>query len=41
MAHLGDDPVPQSERAAFMALSNKMMASLDQQRNTQLAMLGR
>ncbi|WP_304640793.1 peptidoglycan DD-metalloendopeptidase family protein [Pseudomonas sp.] len=35
------DPVPQSERAAFMALSNKMMASLDQQRNTQLAMLGR
>lgn len=33
------DPVPQSERTAFMAVSNKLMASLDQQRSTQLASL--
>ncbi len=35
------DPIPKSERTAFMALSNKLMASLDQQRSTQLAMLER
>lgn len=33
------DPVPQSERTAFMALSSKMMAKLDQQGDTQLALL--
>lgn len=33
------DPVPQNERTAFMAISNKMMASLDQNRDTQLALL--
>jgi murein DD-endopeptidase MepM/ murein hydrolase activator NlpD len=35
------DPIPQSERTAFMAVSNKLMASLDQKRSTQLAMLER
>ncbi len=34
------DPIPQSERTAFLALSNQMMASLDQQGSTQLAQLG-
>ncbi|HDZ57912.1 MAG TPA: peptidase M23 [Pseudomonas xinjiangensis] len=34
------DPVPQNERSAFLAISTKLMASLDQQRNTQLALLG-
>lgn len=33
------DPIPQSERTAFMAISNKMMASLDQKSDTQLALL--
>ena len=33
------DPVPQNERTAFMAISNKMMASLDQNGDTQLALL--
>lgn len=33
------DPIPQGERTAFMAVSNKLMASLDQQRSTQLASL--
>lgn len=33
------DPVPQNERTAFMAISNKAMASLDQNRDTQLALL--
>ncbi|GGD12573.1 peptidoglycan DD-metalloendopeptidase family protein [Halopseudomonas salina] len=33
------DPVPKAERTAFMALSNKMMASLDQQSTSQLASL--
>lgn len=34
------DPVPQNERTAFMAISNKMMASLDQNSDTQMAQLG-
>jgi len=33
------DPIPQGERTAFMALSNQLMASLDQQGATQLAQL--
>ena len=33
------DPVPQNERTAFMAISNKMMASLDQSNETQVALL--
>lgn len=33
------DPIPQNERTAFMAISNKMMASLDQKNDTQLALL--
>ena len=33
------DPVPKAERTAFMAISNKMMASLDQQSASQLALL--
>ena len=33
------DPVPQAERTAFMALSNRLMAKLDQQGTTQLASL--
>jgi murein DD-endopeptidase MepM/ murein hydrolase activator NlpD len=33
------DPVPKAERTAFMALSNKMMASLDKQSTSQLASL--
>jgi len=33
------DPIPQSERTAFMTLSNQLMASLDQQGATQLAQL--
>ena len=33
------DPVPANERSAFLAISNRMMASLDQQGNTQLAQL--
>lgn len=33
------DPVPKAERTAFMAISNKMMASLDQESASQLAML--
>jgi murein DD-endopeptidase MepM/ murein hydrolase activator NlpD len=33
------DPVPKAERTAFMAISNKMMASLDQQGASQLALL--
>jgi murein DD-endopeptidase MepM/ murein hydrolase activator NlpD len=33
------DPVPKAERTAFMAISNKMMASLDQAGASQLAML--
>ncbi|WP_193075469.1 peptidoglycan DD-metalloendopeptidase family protein [Pseudomonas sp. FME51] len=33
------DPIAQSERTKFMALSNQMMASLDQQGGTQLAQL--
>lgn len=35
------DPIPQRERTAFLALSNQMMASLDQQGSTQLAQLSR
>lgn len=34
------DPIPRSERTAFLALSNQMMASLDQQGSIQLAQLG-
>ncbi len=34
------DPIPKSERTAFMQTSSKMMASLDQQGSTQLAKLG-
>lgn len=33
------DPVPKAERTAFMAISNRMMASLDQQSASQLALL--
>lgn len=33
------DPVPQSERTAFLKLSNTLMAKLDQQGTTQLASL--
>lgn len=33
------DPVPKGERTAFMAISNKMMASLDRQNDNQLAAL--
>jgi murein DD-endopeptidase MepM/ murein hydrolase activator NlpD len=33
------DPVPKAERTAFMAISNKMMVSLDQQSASQLALL--
>lgn len=33
------DPIPKSERTAFLALSNQLMASLDQQGATQLALL--
>lgn len=33
------DPVPANERSAFLAISNRMMAGLDQQGNTQLAQL--
>jgi len=33
------DPVPKAERTAFMAISNKRMASLDQQGASQLALL--
>lgn len=33
------DPIPQRERTAFLALSNQLMASLDQQGATQLALL--
>lgn len=33
------DPIPANERTAFMALSNRLMASMDAQRTTQLAML--
>ena len=31
------DPIPQSERTAFLAISNKLMASMDQRRPTQIA----
>ncbi|SFM81934.1 peptidoglycan DD-metalloendopeptidase family protein [Halopseudomonas yangmingensis] len=33
------DPIPANEKTAFMALSNRLVASMDSQRSTQLAML--
>lgn len=35
------DPIPQSERATFMSISNQLMASMDQNRETQVALLDR
>ncbi|MEL0168261.1 MAG: peptidoglycan DD-metalloendopeptidase family protein [Pseudomonadaceae bacterium] len=34
------DPIPSSERTAFLSTSQKLMASMDQSRSTQLAALG-
>lgn len=33
------DPIPQRERTAFLGISNKLMASMDQNRTTQIAAL--
>ncbi|HDY98965.1 MAG TPA: peptidase M23 [Pseudomonas sabulinigri] len=33
------DPIPQRERTAFLGVSNKLMANMDQNRNTQIAAL--